>query len=220
MPAVPSMALGTGDVSVLSMTSAYSAFANGGRVAEPAAIRRVQNRYGEVIFKNADAPQPVISESTAFLMAQMLADVINSGTGYRVRQEGFTVPAGGKTGTTDDYRDAWFAGFTTSLVTTVWIGFDQPQQILPNGFAGDLAAPLWGRFMRAATQNRGRDWLRQPANVVGVKICRISGQLPGSGCSHVLTLDRDGEMTEQSMIATEYFKRGTEPTEQCTLHVE
>jgi penicillin-binding protein 1A len=203
---------------VLSLTTGYSAFANGGRVSEPIAIRRVVDRYGELLFSSVAAPQPAISESTAFLMAQMLADVINSGTGYRVRQEGLTIPAGGKTGTTDDFRDAWFAGFTTTLAATVWIGFDQPQQILPNGFAGDLAAPLWGRFVRAATQNQGRDWLRQPADVVGIKICRISGQLPAPGCSHVLAADRNGDVTEQSLVATEYFRRGTEPTEQCTLH--
>src|SRR5439155_21160373 len=105
-----------------------------------------------------------------FLIAQMLADVVNSGTGYKVRKEGFTLPAGGKTGTTDDVRDLWFAGFTPTLVATVCVGFDQPQPILSNGFAGDLAAPIWSRFMRLGMQNRGGGWLRTPDDVVAVKI--------------------------------------------------
>src|SRR5207244_9831662 len=140
-------------------------------------------------------PQPAISESTAFLMAQMLADVVNSGTGFKARQEGFTLPAGGKTGTTDDFHDAWFAGFTPSLAATVWLGFDQPQRIVADGFAGDLAAPIWGRFMRDATQNRNAAWLVQPPQVVSTQVCRISGLLAGPGCTPV----------------TEYFRLGTEP---------
>jgi len=137
-----------------------------------------------------------------------------------VRQEGLTVPAGGKTGTTDDFRDAWFAGFTSTIVASVWVGFDQPQRILPNGFAGDLAAPIWGRFMRAATQNKGREWVRQPADVTSVKVCRISGALPSAGCSHVIALDRTGAPSEQSMVITEYFRRGSQPTDYCPLHTE
>src|SRR5207245_9544658 len=114
-------------------------------------------------------------------MAQMLADVITAGTGNKVRKEGFTLPAAGKTGTTDDFHDAWFAGFTPTIAATVWIGFDRPQRIGNDAFGGDLAAPIWGRFMRAATQNRGSGWLRQPSDVVAVKVCRLSGKLPVDG---------------------------------------
>ncbi len=222
-PAVPSLALGTNDVSVLSMTAAYAAFASGGVVPQPVAIRRVDDRAGATLFRDTSIAVPAISESTAFLTAQMLADVVNSGTGYKVRREGFTLPAGGKTGTTDDVRDVWFAGFTPSLAATVWVGFDQPQPILTNGFAGDLAAPIWGRFMRLGVQGRpgAGGWLRPPSDVVAVKICRISGMLPGPNCGEVWVADnKTGETKLQSMIATEYFRRGTEPTEFCTLHGE
>jgi penicillin-binding protein 1A len=201
-PAVPSLALGVGNVSVLSMTSAYAAFANGGRVVDPVAIRRVESHAGDVLFQNTATPRPAISEPVAFLMAQMLADVVNAGTGYRVRQVGFTQPAGGKTGTTDDFHDAWFAGFTPALAATVWLGFDQPQRIIREGFAGDLAAPIWGRFMRDATQDRPGTWLSQPADVVAIQVCKISGLLPGPRCKPM----------------TEYFRRGTEPTHLCLAH--
>ena len=89
-------------------------------------------------------------------MASMLADVINAGTAYRARQSGFTLPAAGKTGTTNDYVDAWFVGFTPKLVTGVWIGFDQPKTIIRNGYAGEIAVPLWASFMKVATRATSR----------------------------------------------------------------
>jgi penicillin-binding protein 1A len=222
--------LGTADVSVLSMAVGYAPFANGGQRPEPVAIRRVESAEGELLYQDASRATQVISSETAFIMAQILADTINSGTGYRVRQEGFTLPAGGKTGTTDDYHDAWFVGFTTSLVTAVWVGFDQPQRIVVNGFGGDLAAPIWATFMRAAMPKvqaqlaRAKDvrpkWTPQPAGVVSANICRISGKLAAEGCAHVLVTDSSGETTEKSMVTTEYFRRGTEPKDVCTMHDE
>ena len=229
-PAVPSLVLGTADVSVLSMATGYAAFANRGRMPPPMAVRRVESRTGELLFQDVSTSKPVISEQTAFIMAQMLADTIDTGTGYRVRQEGFSLPAGGKTGTTDDFHDAWFIGFTPSLVTAVWVGLDQPDTIVANGFGGDLAAPIWARFMRAAAPRlaTGRDhaadrrprWIPQPPGVTAAQVCRISGQLAGPGCSHVEVTDENGETTEKSMVATEYFRVGTAPTEVCTLHAE
>ena len=94
-------------------------------------------------------------------MASMLADVINAGTAYRARQTGFTLPAAGKTGTTNDYVDAWFVGFTPKLVTGVWVGFDQPKTIIRNGYAGEIAVPLWAGFMKVATQGRQAGMVRR-----------------------------------------------------------
>ena len=78
---------------------------------------------------------------------------------------GFTLPAAGKTGTTNDFNDAWFVGFTPKLVTGVWVGFDQPQTILPNGFAGDVAVPVWATFMKVATRGDKPEWLTPPPGV-------------------------------------------------------
>jgi membrane peptidoglycan carboxypeptidase len=151
-------------------------------------------------------------------MASMLADVVNAGTAYRARQSGFTLPAAGKTGTTNDYVDAWFVGFTPKVVTGVWIGFDQPKTIIRNGYAGEIAVPLWAGFMKVATKGDKPEWLARPANVIGTNVCRISGKLPAGGCDHVEVVNRDGFVEKRSMIYTDYFVKGTQPTEECPLH--
>src|SRR3954464_4308662 len=135
VPSVPSLALGSGEVTLQSMTAAYAAFANHGLVPKPIVIRRVEDRDGTVLFAAAEEGNRAITDVTAFLMSNMMADVINAGTGARARQIGFKLRAAGKTGTTNDFKDAWFIGYTPKLVTGVWVGFDEPRTILPNGFA-------------------------------------------------------------------------------------
>lgn len=217
-PSVPSLALGASDVTLVSLTAAYGAFANGGIVRQPVLIRRVEDSDHHVLYEDAGKSHRAVSESTAFLMSSMLADVINSGTAYRARQSGFTLPAAGKTGTTNDYVDAWFIGFTPHLVTGVWIGFDQPTTIIANGYAGELAVPVWASFMKAATKGDKPDWFDRPANIVGANVCRLSGKLPNGGCDHVEVVNREGGVEIRSMIYTEYFVKGTQPTELCPLH--
>lgn len=218
LPPVPSLALGSGEVTLLSLTAAYVPFATSGVLHPPVFIRRVDDAGGSVLYASRPAPERVLSEATAFQMAQMLADVINSGTGYAVRRRGFTLPAAGKTGTTNGYNDAWFVGFTPSLVSGVWIGYDKPRTIVESGYAADLAAPLWADFMKAATKGDPPRWLEMPADIVPVEVCRLSGMLPNSGCHLVRIETGDGESIERSTIYTEYFRRGTAPTEECPLH--
>jgi penicillin-binding protein 1A len=217
-PSVPSLALGAGEVTLLSMTAAYGAFANGGVVRSPVFIRRVEDSEGKVLYTDEGKSQRAISETTAFLMASMLSDVINHGTAYRARQAGFTLPAAGKTGTTNEYVDAWFVGFTPHLVTGVWMGFDQPKTILRNGYAGELAVPVWASFMKTATRGDKPDQFKRPANIAAVNVCRVSGKLPNGGCDDVEVVTRDGFLERRSMIYTEYFVRGSEPTALCPLH--
>jgi penicillin-binding protein 1A len=217
-PSVPSLALGTSDVTLLSLTTAYGAFADEGIVRTPVLVRRVEDSDGKVLYQDAGKSQRAITEATAFLMSSMLADVINAGTAYKARQSGFTLPAAGKTGTTNDYVDAWFVGFTPHLVTGVWVGFDQPQTIVPNGYAAELAVPIWGAFMKVATKGDKPDWFARPANVVGVNVCRLSGKLPNAGCGSVLTADDSGNLQAKSLIYTDYFVKGTQPTTACPLH--
>jgi penicillin-binding protein 1A len=218
VPSVPSLALGSGVVTLQSLTSAYAAFANGGSVHKPVLIRRVTDTEGTVLFEEKDDSHRAISESTAFMMANMLADVINAGTAYRARREGFTLPAAGKTGTTNDFDDAWFVGFTPSLVAGVWVGFDQPQTIVRDGFAGDLAVPIWARFMKMATRGAKPAWLDRPKDVVGVNVCRMSGKLPNEGCTSVAVEAKDGTIETRNLVYTEYFKKGTQPSGVCPLH--
>jgi 1A family penicillin-binding protein len=217
-PSVPSLALGASDVTLDALTAAYGAFADGGIVRTPILVRRVEDSDGAVLYTEEDKSHRAVSEATAFLMSSMLSDVINAGTGFRARQNGFALPAAGKTGTTNDYNDAWFIGFTPHLVTGVWVGFDQPQTIASGGYAGELAVPIWAAFMKRATRGAKPDWFERPANVVGLNVCRVSGKLPTGGCNNVQVVDRDGAIETRSMVYTEYFVRGTQPTDICSLH--
>ncbi len=217
-PSVPSLALGASEVTLLSLTAAYGAFANEGTLRTPVLIRRVEDSGGRILYQDPGKSQRAVSEATAFLMSSMLADVINSGTAYKARQGGFTLPAAGKTGTTNDFVDAWFVGFTPHLVTGVWVGFDQPKTIVRNGYAAELAVPIWGGFMKTATKNDKPDWFAKPANVVSVNVCRVSGKLPNYGCASVPATDEFGSLVTRSQVYPDYFVRGTQPTTVCPLH--
>jgi membrane peptidoglycan carboxypeptidase len=178
----------------------------------------VEDADGVVLFEDAGKSHRAVSEATAFLMSSMLSDVINAGTANRARQAGFTLPAAGKTGTTNDYNDAWFVGFTPHVVTGVWVGFDQPKTISSGGYAGELAVPIWTAFMKRATRGHKADWFDRPSNVVGLNVCRVSGKLPAGGCDRVQVVNREGMVEDRSMIYTEYFVRGTQPDTECPLH--
>ena len=191
MPAVPSLALGTGEVSLLNLTSAYTAFANGGVLQPPVLVLRIDDADGHVLYRGDSVGRRVLSESTAYLMASMLADVVNHGTGYSARQSGFQLPAGGKTGTTSNYNDAWFVGFTPKLAAGVWVGFDQPQEIMRRGFASVVAVPAWAGFMKAATVGSKAEWMEQPAGVNHIRRCRTSGGLATEYCELAGEVDDD-----------------------------
>lgn len=191
LPAVPSLALGTGEVSLLNLTSAYTAFANGGVLQSPVFVLRVEDAEGRVIYRGDAVGRRVLSESTAYLMAQMLADVVDHGTGYTARQGGFRLPAAGKTGTTSDYNDAWFVGFTPHLAAGVWVGFDRPQEIMRRGFAAVVAVPTWARFMKEATGGSQPDWLERPSSVTHIRRCRVSGGLANEYCELAGDVDDD-----------------------------
>jgi membrane peptidoglycan carboxypeptidase len=118
------------------------------------------------------------------LMSSMLADVITSGTGTTARASGFKLPAAGKTGTTDNFTDAWFVGYTPHLVTGVWFGMDKPVPIMNRGFASVVAVPAWAEFMKQATAKDAPDWFQPPADVEKVTICRLSGLRATDACRH------------------------------------
>jgi 1A family penicillin-binding protein len=218
VPSVPSLALGSGEVTLQSMTAAYAAFANEGLVPQVVLIRRVEDQDGRVLYEEHDTATRAVSEQTAFLMTTMMADVVNAGTAAGARRLGFTLPAAGKTGTTNDFNDAWFIGFTPKLVAGVWVGFDQPHTILPNGFAADIAVPAWAAFMKAATRGEKPEWFTPPAGITTATVCRLSGKLAGEGCEDVEVVNKDGSLERRSMIYSEYFVRGTEPTTFCEMH--
>jgi penicillin-binding protein 1A len=217
VPSVPSLALGSGEVTLSSMTAAYAAFANAGMVQAPMLVRRVETTTGEVLYTAKQEPQRAVTEQTAFLMSNMMADVVNAGTGAGARSVGFRLPAAGKTGTTNDYHDAWFVGFTPKLAAGVWVGYDQPRTIIGGGYASVLAVPVWGRFMASATSKDRPEWFATPSKITSATICRLSGKLATDSCHESVT-DKNGHVSNESTVYTEYFVEGTEPTESCPIH--
>lgn len=193
-----SLALGTSEVSPLELTAAYAPLANGGYRVEPIAVLKITDRFGSVIAQRAPRREKVIDEKVAFIVTDMMKEVVRpGGTGARVLGV-FDRPAAGKTGTTNEYRDAWFIGFTPDLVTTVWIGNDDPRK--PVGAPGGrVSAPIWASFMAEALANAPVRDFAQPPGVIAVDICPETGLLPNF----------------TSIPRREWFIRGTEPTTTC-----
>ena len=197
LPSVPSLALGTGEVTLLELTAAYGVFANEGMLATPRFISRIEDANGRTVWSSPVDSRRAISPTTAFLMSSMLADVVSGGTASSARGAGFTRPAGGKTGTTDNYADAWFIGYTPHLVAGVWFGLDTPAPIMNRGFAGVVAVPAWARFMKAATTNDKPDWYAVPADVEKVAICRLSGARATDACRHAHPVELHSSAPDQ-----------------------
>ena len=205
-PGVPSIALGVGAVTLQKLTAAYATFANRGVVPTPTYIRRVERRDGTILSSDErpSVPTQAVTPATAYIVADLLRHVVDAGTGARVRREGFLKPAAGKTGTTNDYKDAWFVGFTPGLATGVWIGFDRPQTIVPRGYASDLAAPVWASFMNAVGDEQPDPWLDRPADVIAVEVCALSGALARDRCRRVRQDDRSATRSTRPTYV-EYF---------------
>jgi penicillin-binding protein 1A len=206
--------LGAGEVTLLDMVRAYSGFANGGQVAETRVIRRVEANDGTVLYSSQPIHHTALDVRTAFLMTSMLTDVVNRGTGYGVRTAGYRGAVGGKTGTTDDYRDAWFVGFTPSTVTGVWIGFDTPREIVRNGYAATLAVPVWAQFMKRCVPNPATSF-PVPRGITRAEVCIESGQLATTACRRYESRDLFSEPEPRTYM--EYFDSRNLPPA-CQLH--
>jgi penicillin-binding protein 1A len=199
-----SMALGTSEVNLLEITSAYEVLANEGIRNEPAYILKVEDKSGAVLETHLSRPVDVLSAETAGTMTSMLQSVMDHGTGYPARAAGFMLPAAGKTGTTDDYSNAWFIGYTPSLVCGVWVGFDQPRS-MGKGVTGAVGAlPIWTDVMLAAYRGRPVENFNLPGEGETREICTETGLLATEACPSV---------------TAEVFTPGTEPTEYCNVHV-
>jgi len=199
-----SLALGTSEVNLLELVSAYAVLAAQGIRTEPLFVLKIEDAEGNVLETNPPRPTDVLSSETAAVMTSMLQSVVDHGTGYPARAMGLTVPAAGKTGTTDDYTDAWFVGYTPSLVCGTWVGFDVKRP-LGKGMTGAVAAlPVWTDVMRTWTANRPLEYFDLPSGTVTREICAETGLLATDACPEV---------------TTEVFTAGTEPQEVCNVHV-
>jgi 1A family penicillin-binding protein len=203
MPDVPSLSLGTGLVTPLDLTAAFAAFPNGGFAVRPRAIVHVMDADGGTALDNPVRSERVISPATAYQMVSMLSDVIDRGTGAAARTWGIRMPAGGKTGTTDDFKDAWFVGFTSSLVVGVWVGFDQPKSIGRDAYGSRYALPIWSDFVRRASRRRAAASFVIPSGLKDEMLCSVSYLRPVEGCP----------------TYTEYFKENDPvPGRLCPVH--
>jgi penicillin-binding protein 1A len=163
----------------------------------------VLDNDGYAVLNREIERRPVISEGVAFQMVSMLGDVVDVGTGAAARTLGVRYPVAGKTGTTDDFKDAWFIGFSSSLVAGVWVGFDQPATIGPDGYGARYALPIWADFMSKAARLRAPVPFRVPTTVEDVRLCRVSHMLPRETCP----------------AYTEYFKHADViPDDKCNVH--
>jgi len=197
----PSMALGVFDVSLQEMVSAYGTFSNRGILVSPRYIRRVLNRQGQVLWEPPLQLSDALSPEVAYLTTSLLEGVIQRGTGKRAAALGW--PMAGKTGTTDEYKDAWFIGYTSDLAAGAWMGFDKPDS-LGHGEAGSRAAlPIWINFMRDAGLEMPPDEFEIPSGIEIVEVDPDSGLLAGPKCDNRIT---------------EVFLEGTTPEEVCEIH--
>ncbi len=203
LPNVPSLSLGTGLVTPLELTTAFAMFPNGGRSVRPRAILRILDDDRSVAFTNPIVRENVLAPEVAYQMVTMLRDVVDRGTASQARRMGIRFAVGGKTGTTDDFKDAWFVGFSSSLVVGVWVGFDQPATIGREAYGSRYALPIWSDFMRRAARVRPPGTFERPAGLREETLCRLSYSRPVEGCP----------------IYTEYLKRGdASPDQLCPIH--
>jgi penicillin-binding protein 1A len=210
LPRRPSLALGTAVASPLELTTAYTPFATLGHRVEPRLVLRVESPEGEVLWRSEVERREILDPGLAYLVTDILREVVDRGTGYRVRRMGFRGPAAGKTGTTNEGHDAWFVGFTPEIVAGVWIGFDQPRAILSRTSGGLLAAPVWGRAMREVYRHRppAADWPR-PAGVTEARVDPATGLILAPGCEPLA-----------GAATTELFLAGLTPDTVCPRWAE
>jgi penicillin-binding protein 1A len=215
IPPFPAVAIGAADVIPMQVAESYAVFATTGYKPTARSVVKVEDAQGRVQWETRVQVDQVLDSTTTALARDLMRDVVDRGTGYAIRDPlqanlPYEIPAGGKTGTTNDNTNVWFAGFTPNLLAVIWFGFDRPTSIMPNASGGVYVAPIWGRFMRAlyygepAKLAKPADWV-WPSNIITRRIDRRSGKLATEFCP----LDD---------VYDEVFASGTEPTDACDLH--
>ncbi len=198
-----SLALGTAEVTLQELVQAYTPLANGGLRSEARLIIRIYDRNRRTSAENPPMVNPALSPATAFITTSILKDVMTYGTAKSLRKFSSERPAAGKTGTTDEYRDAWFIGYTPQVVTGIWVGYDQPKPGGKGFTGGGVAAPIWEKFMRPALAARAALDFPQPETVVKITIDPASGLRANADCPEKVD---------------EFYLKGTEPTSSCPQH--
>jgi penicillin-binding protein 1A len=183
IPDFPAIYLGAFETTLKSLTAAYTMFPNNGVRKQPYVIESIEDRFGHTIYKASRAELRCVTPSVNYVMNELLRDVIRKGTAAAAASIGLNVPAAGKTGTTDDYKDAWFVGYTTRLTCGVWVGMDRPERIADRGYGSKLALPIWVDFIQNASA-----WKYVAQNFTiseklrTVELCRTSGGIATPEC--------------------------------------
>ena len=202
-PEVPSLALGSGLVSPLELTAAFAVFPTFGFRVRPRGLISVTDASGEIVHRMHLEREQVLPEDVAYQMVSMLQDVVERGTGAAARRHGVRGSIAGKTGTTNDYHDAWFVGFSSSVVAGVWVGFDQPQRIRSGASGSRMALPIWADFMRRTARRLPATAFDVPSALRDEELCSESYLRPVDGCPTYV----------------EYFKEGDQmPGRLCPIH--
>jgi len=179
----PSAYLGTLEASPEELTSAFTVFPNGGKRLPPRIITEIRDRNGDIKYSNPQISYQAVRSGAAWTTSKILHEVVERGTGASVKRHGFSKPCGGKTGTTNDYKDAWFVGFTSSITCSVWVGFDQPKTIINRGYGSVLALPVWAQVMKTSERLGYRaDGLRSTQSFTECRLCRTTSKRATSAC--------------------------------------
>lgn len=198
-----SLALGTDEVTLNDLVLAYTPLATGGVRPEARIILRVYDGKRRIWTENPPTVTPVLSPATAFITTQILKDVLTYGTAKSLKKFSQAHPSAGKTGTTDDYRDAWFVGYTPRVITGIWAGYDKPRPVGKGFTGGAVAAPIWERFMRKAVASKPAADFPRPDTIVSVSIDPATGYLATGECP---------------VKSDEFYIAGTEPAGYCPKH--
>lgn len=195
----PSLALGAFEASPWQLIQAYTALANGGNRIELSTVKKITDSQGKTLVQDHPRSKMVLHPQTAYIVTDMLKSVFSSGTGVSIRRWGFTQVMAGKTGTTNDFRDAWFVGYTPDLICLVWVGYDDNTSLNMNG--AQAALPIWAAFMKKAIKTFPKSDFAAPSGIVTRLIDPTTGKLVSDTCAY---------------RAQEVFIQGTEPQENCS----
>ncbi|MCX6879900.1 MAG: transglycosylase domain-containing protein [Verrucomicrobia bacterium] len=209
MPHNPAAFLGAWEVSPWEIATAYSIFPNDGMRFRPYLIAEIKDRKNNVLYSSLPLKYPAAKAGSAWSISRILTEVTTRGTAAAVTRLGFDAPCGGKTGTTNDFKDAWFSGFTSNLTCTVWVGLDTPRKTIQGGYGATLALPVWVDIMKTAERlgyKAGK--LNSQVALVDAKLCRLSGKRATAGCETADTAYLDQVPADTLLADTDF----------CPLH--
>jgi len=182
VPRGPAIYIGSFETNLKDLTAAYTVFPNAGVRKQAYIIERIDDAEHQPIYRASHLAAPALDPSAAWMTSQIMEEVLTRGTAAAARSLGFKLPAAGKTGTTNDYKDAWFVGYTSTMTCGVWVGFDQPVTIIPHGYGAALALPVWVQVMNKAAALYPPQDLQPTMPMQHALVCSLSNHLATTGC--------------------------------------